>query len=112
MPPLVSHMLAARRAAQEAGLVGPAGEAAGSAGRESANSEEVGAFTLGATTPDIRVITRWERERTHFFDLREEQHQDSVGGFLAAQPAAARRRRPGATDAGLGGRVHRPPGHG
>ena len=86
MPPLVSHMLAARRAAQEAGLFGPAGEAAGSGVRESAESEEVGAFTLGATTPDIRVITRWERERTHFFDLGEEQHQDSVAAFLAAHP--------------------------
>ena len=86
MPPLVSHMLAARRAAEEAGLFGAAADDGGACGGEAARAEEVGAFTLGATTPDIRVLTRWERERTHFFDLNEEQHQDSVAGFLNAHP--------------------------
>ena len=75
MPPLVSHMLAARRAAEECGLFTPDSPEA-----------ETGAYTLGATTPDIRVITRWERERTHFFDLQNEEHQDSVAEFLSAHP--------------------------
>ncbi len=86
MPPLVSHMLAARRAAEEAGLFDAATDDGGPPGGEAACAEEVGAFTLGATTPDIRVLTRWERERTHFFDLNEERHQDSVAGFLTAHP--------------------------
>jgi hypothetical protein len=72
VPPLVSHMLAARRAAAALDLF--------------AEGAEQGAFTLGATTPDIRVITRWERERTHFFDLDNENHQDSVAEFLGAHP--------------------------
>ncbi len=72
MPPLVSHMIAARRAAEQ---LSPTCVDATS-----------GAYLLGSTTPDIRVLTRWERERTHFFDLKEEAHQDSVAGFFAAQP--------------------------
>ena len=75
VPPLVSHMLAARRAAEECGLFSA-----------DSTEEETGAYTLGATTPDIRVITRWERERTHFFDLQNEEHQDSVAEFLMAHP--------------------------
>ena len=43
-----------------------------------------GEFLLGATTPDIRVITRWDRERTHFFDITDEGHQDSVAAFFEA----------------------------
>ena len=65
-------MLAARRAAQELGFF--------------TVDTEAGAYILGATTPDIRVITRWERERTHFFDLDDEQHQDSVAEFFSAHP--------------------------
>jgi hypothetical protein len=45
-----------------------------------------GAYFLGATTPDIRVLTRWERERTHFFDLGVTEHQDSVALMFAAHP--------------------------
>ena len=81
MPPLVSHMIAAKRAA---GLLSDAPFDAGS-----------GEFLLGATTPDIRVLTRWERERTHFFDLSDEGHQDCVENFLAAHPHL---RDPGALD--------------
>jgi hypothetical protein len=45
-----------------------------------------GAYFLGATTPDIRVLTRWERERTHFFDLGVTEHQDSVAAMFEAYP--------------------------
>ena len=84
MPPLVSHMLAARRAAA---ALGSAGENAATGVIPGLGDEGTdGAYLLGSTTPDIRVITRWERERTHFFDLRSEQHQDSVAEFFRAHP--------------------------
>ena len=41
-----------------------------------------GPYLLGATTPDIRVLTRQDRYSTHFFDLNGSDHQDSVGNFL------------------------------
>jgi hypothetical protein len=43
-----------------------------------------GAYYLGATAPDIRAITRWDRERTHFFNLDNfdpGQRQDDVRGL-------------------------------
>lgn len=49
-------------------------------------SARAGAYFLGATTPDIRVLTRWERERTHFFDLGVTEHQDSVEAMFAEYP--------------------------
>jgi len=42
-----------------------------------------GSYVLGATSPDIRVITRQDRYSTHFFDLNDHNHQDSVAAFLA-----------------------------
>jgi hypothetical protein len=45
-----------------------------------------GAYYLGSTAPDIRAVTRWERERTHFFDLNEFGHQDSVRAMFEAYP--------------------------
>ena len=42
-----------------------------------------GPFLLGATSPDIRVITKQDRLSTHFFDLSGPDHQDSVGGFFS-----------------------------
>jgi hypothetical protein len=42
-----------------------------------------GHYLLGATTPDIRVITRQDRFSTHFFDLEGPDHQDSVAGFFS-----------------------------
>ncbi|MEE9277092.1 MAG: zinc dependent phospholipase C family protein [Dehalococcoidia bacterium] len=72
MPPLVTHMVAARRAAaQLAPEVADGG---------------AGEYLLGATSPDIRVLTGWERARTHFFDLESEEHQDSVAKFFEAHP--------------------------
>ncbi len=41
-----------------------------------------GAYYLGATTPDIRVLTRGDRRDTHFFDLDRLEHQDSAEAFL------------------------------
>jgi hypothetical protein len=48
-----------------------------------------GAYLLGATTPDIRVLTRQDRFATHFFDLDRHDHQDSVAAFLGTYSALA-----------------------
>ncbi len=72
LPPLVSHMVVARRTA---GLID-----------SHVLDATSGDFLLGATTPDIRVLTRWDRARTHFFDLHNDEHQDSVQAFFAAHP--------------------------
>ena len=50
---------------------------------------ERGSVYLGATAPDIRVITRWERARTHYFDLSSFEEQSGVGGFFAENPKLA-----------------------
>ncbi len=47
------------------------------------------AYLLGATSPDIRVLTRQDRASTHYFDLGEHGHQDSVATFLQARPELA-----------------------
>ncbi len=68
MPPIFFHMAAARDVGQ--GLeVKPI-------------TAESGAYYLGATTPDIRVLTRGDRRDTHFFDLDSLAHQDSVEEFF------------------------------
>lgn len=51
-----------------------------------------GNLYLGSTAPDIRVITRWERGRTHFFDLSNFDEQSGVAGLFEAYP---RLREPG-----------------
>lgn len=62
--------------------------------REQLDSETVaqhpGAYYLGATSPDIRVLTRADRKETHFFDLAVTDHQDSVAGLFAAHPRLAK----------------------
>lgn len=69
MPPIALHMVLAREIATEIG-----------GGAIDPNS---GAYLLGATSPDIRVITRQDRYSTHFFDLNDHNHQDSVAAFLS-----------------------------
>ena len=75
MPPLALHMGVARELAVV--LRHPALEA------------DLGAYYLGSTTPDIRVITRWERERTHFFDLDRVEHQDGAEALFRVYPNLA-----------------------
>ena len=71
MPPLVTHMIAAVRAG-------------GQVDADSVSFDERnGDYLLGATTPDIRVLTRWDRERTHFFDIYNDGHQDCVENFFS-----------------------------
>jgi hypothetical protein len=73
MPPLGLHMTVARELAGD--LHAPRIEC------------DRGAYYLGATTPDIRLLTRWDRERTHFFDLHCLDAQDGVRRLFEEQPS-------------------------
>lgn len=75
MPPLGMHLLLARELARQ--IAHPV------------LADEPGAYYLGATTPDIRVLTRWERERTHFFDLNCFEEQSGVAAIFEAHPELA-----------------------
>ena len=72
MPPLVTHMIGAVRAGGQVDANGVSLD------------QRNGDYLLGATTPDIRVLTRWDRERTHFFDIYDDDHQDGVENFFSA----------------------------
>ena len=69
MPPITLHMVLARQIALDLGHADVP-----------SNS---GHYLLGATSPDIRVLTKQDRLSTHFFDLNEHNHQDSVASFFS-----------------------------
>ncbi len=75
MPPITLHMILARRLAE--------------ALPDDALAPDSGHYLLGSTAPDIRILTRADRRTTHYFDLSVFEHQDSVGGFLAANAQLA-----------------------
>ncbi len=75
MPPLTLHTVVAKRVGGEL--------------RHRLLDEDPGSFYLGSTAPDIRILTRWERERTHFFDLHNFDRQDGVRAMFEAFPALA-----------------------
>jgi hypothetical protein len=72
MPLLGLHMTVARDLAQD--IASPVIDA------------DRGAFYLGATAPDIRVLTRASREDTHFFTLDDFDDQSGVQRLFDAQP--------------------------
>ncbi len=72
MPSLGSHLSLARVVAER--LLHPSIEA------------DRGAYYLGATAPDIRVLTRLDREHTHFFTLDRLEKQDCVSRMFEANP--------------------------
>jgi hypothetical protein len=76
MPPITLHMVLARQIALDLCHADVPADS--------------GHYLLGATSPDIRVITRQDRFSTHFFDLNEHNHQDSVEGFLRVYGRLAR----------------------
>src|SRR3972149_9303381 len=76
MPPLPFHTATAKEAAARL--------------RHRVLEGERGSLYLGSTAPDIRVITRWERERTHFFHLGNFEEQSGVAGLFDAYPRLAR----------------------
>jgi len=45
-----------------------------------------GAFYMGATAPDMRVLMKVDRRHTHFFQLDEFGKQDSVAAMFEAYP--------------------------
>ena len=73
MPPITLHMVLASNLAKNLS-------------REELISHD-GWYLLGATTPDIRVITKQNRQDTHFFDLSVMEHQDSVELFIRSTPS-------------------------
>ena len=75
MPPLGMHMTLARELAAKLG--------------HPAIPADAGAYYLGATTPDIRVLTKWDRSRTHFFDLHQFGEQRGVAALFEAYPELA-----------------------
>ena len=72
MPSIGQHMTRARTIAEVL--------------RHPAIDAERGAFYLGASAPDVRVITRRDRVHTHFFDLERLEPQDSVGAMFEMYP--------------------------
>lgn len=75
MPPLGLHTVVAKDIADRLG--------------SSLLDRERGALYLGATAPDIRVITRWDRRQTHFFDLDNFDEQSGVEGLFRTHPHLA-----------------------
>jgi hypothetical protein len=75
MPPLGVHVALARELSAEV--------------QHPALNAEPGAYYLGATSPDIRVITRWDRAQTHFFDLDDFEHQSGVAAVFEGHPELA-----------------------
>ena len=75
MPPLGMHMTLVRGLATE--IAHPA------------LKKDPGAYYLGASAPDIRALTRWERARTHFFDLNVFDEQRGVEGLFREYPELA-----------------------
>tara|TARA_B100000745_G_scaffold28441_1_gene18254 strand:- start:799 stop:1557 length:759 start_codon:yes stop_codon:yes gene_type:complete len=51
--------------------------------------DHVGSFFLGSTTPDIRAMTGWPRERTHFATLSLESVGTGVRTMLESYPNLA-----------------------
>lgn len=77
MPPLGMHVALAKELASELG--------------DRSAEAEPGAYYLGATSPDIRVLTRWDRERTHFFDLDNFDEQSGAERIFREHPELASR---------------------
>ena len=72
MPNLPTHLALAREAASR--LSHPAVDGA------------MGAFLLGSTSPDIRIMTKWARDDTHFAPLDFQEVGDGVRGMLRKHP--------------------------
>jgi len=75
MPPLAIHTAIARKMADSL--------------RAPDLDEQRGNVYLGSTAPDVRVITRWERQRTHYFDIHNFAEQSSPRAFLDDNPSLA-----------------------
>ena len=75
MPPLALHMAMAKELFDRL--------------RHRTLEADLGAYYLGSTAPDLRILTRWERERTHFFDLHKFDEQSGTEGLFETYPELA-----------------------
>ncbi|MCJ7510213.1 MAG: hypothetical protein MUP14_04915, partial [Dehalococcoidia bacterium] len=75
MPALALHAAVAKRIADQV--------------RQGALDADLGSLYLGSTAPDIHILMRWERERTHFFDLQDFGEQSALAAMFEAYPALA-----------------------
>jgi hypothetical protein len=75
MPPLAIHTVIAKQMAERL--------------RAPTLDQQRGNLYLGATAPDIRVLTRWDRQRTHFFDIHDFGEQSSARAFIDSNPTLA-----------------------
>jgi len=75
MPALALHAAIAKRIADQA--------------CHRALDADPGSLYLGSTAPDIHILMRWNRERTHFFDLQDLGEQSAVAAMFEAYPALA-----------------------
>jgi hypothetical protein len=75
MPALALHAAIAKRIADQL--------------RQRTLDADPGSLYLGSTAPDIHILMRWERERTHFFDLQDFGEQSAVTAMFEAYPALA-----------------------
>ncbi len=49
----------------------------------------MGSYAIGATLPDIQIVTSLRREETHFFDLDREEYQSGTERIFEAHPELA-----------------------
>jgi hypothetical protein len=76
MPALALHAAVVKRIAEQLG--------------HRALDADPGSLYLGSTAPDVHILMRWERKRTHFFDLQEFEEQSSVAAMFDFYPALTR----------------------
>ncbi len=73
MPPLAIHTAIAKQMADSL--------------RAPELDQQRGNVYLGSTAPDVRVLTRWDRQRTHYFDIHNFGDQSSVRAFFDDNPS-------------------------
>lgn len=72
MPPICWHLVTVREASRQIDI--------------SAVQEHPAWFLLGATTPDIRVISPFTRAQTHFFDLDVQEQESGTRRIFESYP--------------------------
>ena len=49
----------------------------------------IGSFLLGCTSPDIRIMTKWKRDQTHFASLEVQRIGAGIEGLFQTHPTIA-----------------------
>lgn len=76
MPPICLHLSIAREAA---GLL-----------RHPIIDQNLASYLIGATGPDVQIVTNASREETHFFNLEDEHSESGVRLIFKAHPDLAK----------------------